>query len=493
VSPRPLRLHDTLTRTLREVTHGDDGIVRFYTCGPTIHDYPHVGNLRLFTWADIVRRTLKLFGHRVRFVMNITDVEDKIIERARGRGIDVADPARLPEYTRHFEEAFHADLASLRILAADVHPRATEFVPQMIAFVEKLIERGHAYVSEGSVYFSIASLPSYGRLSHLEAREINVGARVDADEYVKDDARDFVLWKASKEDEPRWESPWGPGRPGWHLECSVMAMECLGSETIDLHAGGEDLVFPHHENEIAQSEGATGKEFCRIWVHCAHLRVDGQKMSKSLGNFYTLRDLVEKGHDPATIRYFLASSNYRAPMNLTFEGIDAAKSAVERINECARALAAAQPVGVTDDALRAKLQQASTEFDDCLADDLNTSGALGALFGVIRDANAALASGGLSTQALAEARAVIDRADSVFAFLPRGGVGVARLVREFGGKPYEVVGVGDVPESVLQAVLDRQEARKSKDFARADALRHGLTRDGYVVEDVPGGARVRRA
>jgi cysteinyl-tRNA synthetase len=492
VSPRPLRLHDTLTRELREVTHGEDGLVRFYTCGPTIHDYPHVGNARLFTWADVARRTLLLFGHRVRFVMNITDVEDKIIERARARGIDVSDPARLPEYTRHFEEAFLADLASLRIRPADANPRATELVPQMVAFVQRLIERGHAYVSEGSV--SIASFPNSGRLSHLDAREIHVGARVDADEYVKDDARDFVLWKASKEDEPRWDSPWGPGRPGWHLECSVMAMECLGAETIDLHAGGEDLVFPHHENEIAQSEGATGKEFCRLWVHCAHLRVDGQKMSKSLGNFYTLRDLVEKGHDAATIRYFLASSHYRAPMNLTFEGIDAAKAAVERLNECARALATAQPVeGADDAALRAKLQQAAAEFDDCLADDLNTSGALGALFGVVRDANAALGGGGLSAPALDAARALIDRADSVFAFLPQGGVGVARLVREIGGKPYEVVGVGNVPPSVLQQVIERQEARKAKDFARSDALRDALARDGYVVEDVTGGARVRRA
>ncbi len=481
-----------MSRELVDLTPSADGVLRFYACGPTIHDLPHIGNHRLNTWQDVLKRTARAFGMNVRSVMNITDVEDKIIEKARARGIDVTDPARLPEYTRAFEDAFFEDLASLRIERADAHPRATEFVPQMIDLTRRLVERGHAYVSDGSVYFAVTSLPGYGRLSHLDAQEIQSGARVDSDEYQKDDARDFVLWKASREGEPRWESPWGAGRPGWHLECSVMAMECLGARTIDLHAGGEDLIFPHHENEIAQSEGATGELFCKTWVHCAHLKINGQKMSKSLGNFFTLRDLVAKGLDPVAIRYFLASVHYRAPLNLTMDGLHAATAAVARLNEFSRLLAAARgSAGAAG--LGETIGAATRDFDAALADDLNTSAALGVLFGVVRDVNAALAAGGLPEANLAQARALLSRADSIFAFLPPGGTDVARVAREIGGKAYEVVGVGDVPVEILEKVVGRQAARAARDFARADALRDELAAGGYVVEDVPGGARVRRS
>lgn len=489
----PLRLTETMRRAPVDVAPSPDGLLRFYTCGPTVHDLAHVGNHRLYVWHDVLRRTLAARGYRVRSVMNITDVEDKIIEKATQRGIDVTDPARLPEYTREFEHAFLKDLASLRILPDDAYPRATEFVPQMVEMVGRLVERGHAYVSDGSVYFSVASLPGYGKLSHLDAKEIQSGARVDSDEYEKDDARDFVLWKSSKRGEPRWPSPWGAGRPGWHLECSVMSMECLGAETIDLHAGGEDLVFPHHENEIAQSEGATGVTFCRAWVHCAHLKVNGKKMSKSLGNFFTLRDLVGRGIDPVAVRYFLGSVHYRAPLNLTMEGLEAAGAAVARLNELGRLLAAARPGASEAPSLVAQVAQAELAFDAALADDLNTSGALGALFGFVRDANAALASGAMSAEALAASRALLAKADAVFAFLPEAGFGVASVVRDIGGRRYEVTGVGDVPGTVLEKVAARQEARSARDFARADELRDELARDGFVVEDVAGGARVRRA
>ena len=487
-----LRLHDTMQRDLVEISPGPDGILRFYSCGPTVHDFAHVGNQRLFTFQDVLKRVMTSRGLNVRSAMNVTDIDDKIIDKARARGIDVTDPARLPEYTAEYEKAFFDDLATLRIRPADAHPRATEFVPQMVEMTAKLLERGHAYVSDGSVYFAVASLPGYGKLSHLDKQEIQSGARVDADEYEKNDARDFVLWKAWKPGEPRWESPWGPGRPGWHLECSVMAMQCLGSETIDLHVGGEDLVFPHHENEIAQSEGTTGKTFCRAWVHLAHLRVDGQKMSKSLGNFYTLRDLIAKGFDPVGIRYFLASVHYRAPLNLTFEGLRASEAAVARLNEFARLLATARASAIDDASFVKQLTAASSEIDDALADDLNTSGALGVLFGVVRDANAALASGGMSEAALGAARSIVAKADAIFAFLPPQGLGVSRIVRDVAGQPYEVTGTGDVPLEILEKVVGRQSARKSKDFATADALRDELGRGGFIVEDVAGGARVRR-
>jgi cysteinyl-tRNA synthetase len=489
---RPLKLHDTMSRKLVEVTPGPDGIVRFYCCGPTINNYAHVGNGRLFTWQDVLRRTLLARGYRVRHVMNITDIEDKIIDQAREAGLDITDPARLPEYTAKYEQGFRDDLASLRILPSDVHPKATEFVPRMIALCERLIERGHAYASDGSVYFKVTSLPQYGALSRLDVSALQGGARVDSDKYEKDDVRDFVLWKASKEGEPVWQSPWGPGRPGWHLECSVMAMDCLGSETIDLHVGGEDLVFPHHENEIAQSEGATGKPFCKLWVHCAFLRVDGTKMSKSLGNFHTVRELVEEGHDPAVLRYFLASAHYRSPLNLTDEGLEGARKAVERLNEFARLLATARPATSDDAALLASIRTAARELDDALGNDLNTSGALGALFGFVREVNGAIAGGTAGTESIREATELLKAADAIFCFLPPEALGVRSLWRDIAGKRYEVTGLGDVPEDVLESVIARQEARAARDFARADVLRTAITSGGWILEDVPGGARVKK-
>jgi cysteinyl-tRNA synthetase len=489
-----IRIHDTLTRSLRDVTPGPSGAVLFYSCGPTVHDHAHVGNFRTYVWVDQFKRLLKARGVSVRHVMNITDVDDRIIEKAQAAGIDVTDPGRIREYTDRYESGFHADLATLRIQPADEYPHATGMVPQMLDVVRRLIDRGHAYVSQGSVYFRIGTFPTYGDLAHLEAASVKDGARVDTDKYEKEEARDFVLWKAWRPGEPRWESPWGPGRPGWHLECSAMAMSCLGAETIDVHAGGEDLVFPHHTNEIAQSEGATGVPFCRIWMHGAHLRIDAQKMSKSLGNFFTLGDLVAQGLDPVAVRYLLGSVHYRAPLNLMPEALDAAGQAVARLNECARLLASTPPrAGVDDTALVASLARARRDMDEALDDDLNTAEALGALFVAVREANAALAAGGLGPAGHAAATELLRAADGVFAFLPTEGIAIRTLTREIGGKPYEVTGVGDVPEAVLAQVAARQEARRAKDFATADRLRDELAKAGYVVEDVTGGARVKRA
>jgi cysteinyl-tRNA synthetase len=486
-----MRLHDSLTRRPRELTASPDGVLRYYTCGPTIHDFAHVGNFRSFVWQDVLKRVMKARGFDVRHVMNITDVEDKIIQKAQEAGIDVVDPARIPDYTKQYEDALFEDFAALRIEPADEFPRATEWVEPMIELGERLVENGHAYAADGSLYFSVKSLPGYGRLSRLDPDSIRDGARVDKDEYEKDEVRDFVLWKAWREGEPRWESPWGPGRPGWHLECSAMSMRCLGADTIDLHAGGEDLLFPHHENEIAQSEGATGQTFCKHWVHGAHLRVEGEKMSKSLGNFFTLRDLVAKGHDPLAIRYLLASVHYRAPINLTEEALAAAAAALDRLNDFARRLAAAEPAERDDADAAERIESAARDYDAALDDDLNTSGALGALFVAVRETNAAIGENRAGESVLKAARHLLDQADAIFAFLPGEGGGPKVVEREIGGSPFAVTVVGDVPDETVDKVFARQEARKAKDFETSDRLRDELTAGGWTVEDAPGGAVIR--
>jgi len=315
-----MRVFNTLTRRTEDLEPITPGHVRLYTCGPTVYDFAHIGNFRTYVWEDLLRRTIRHLGFRITQVMNITDIEDKIIAKA------IAHGTTIDEVTAPFIRAFFEDLDTLGIERAEHYPRATDHIPEMIAIARKLEETGHTYASQGSLYFRIESFPTYGRLSSLEAREIKVGARVDSDEYEKDDARDFVLWKGHRPGEPSWESPYGAGRPGWHLECSAMSMKYLG-ESFDLHTGGVDNIFPHHENEIAQSEGATGRPFVRYWMHAAHLMVDAEKMSKSKGNFYTLRDLVARGSDPRALRYLLLATHYRSPLNFTFDAL--ARSAQE--------------------------------------------------------------------------------------------------------------------------------------------------------------------
>ncbi len=311
--PEELVLRNTMSRSLEPFEALEPGHVRMYTCGPTVYNYVHIGNLRTFLFEDVLRRTLRLFGYRITQVMNLTDVDDKTIRGAREAGLG------LREYTDRYIEAFFKDMDTLRAERAEHYPRATDYIPQMVRLIQRLTEKGHTYRAEGSIYYRISTFPGYGKLSGIRPESTLAGARVDADEYEKDDARDFVLWKAPKPGEPSWDTELGPGRPGWHLECSAMSMELLG-ETFDIHTGAVDNVFPHHENEIAQSEGATGKPFVRYWLHAEHLIVEGQKMAKSAGNFFTLRDLLERGHDPVTIRYLLISVPYRQKLNFTFDG-----------------------------------------------------------------------------------------------------------------------------------------------------------------------------
>jgi cysteinyl-tRNA synthetase len=378
--------YNTLERRLVPFKPLEEGAVGLYTCGPTVYGHAHIGNLRTFLFEDLLRRTLIYLGYRVTQVMNLTDVEDKIIAGAARAGVDIG------EYTAPFIESFFRDLDTLHIERAERYPRATEHVADMVALVERLVERGYAYTSDGSVFFRIASDSDYGRLSRVDPSQVRRGERVATDEYDKEDVRDFVLWKAAKEGEPSWESPWGPGRPGWHVECSAMSMKYLG-ETFDIHTGGVDNVFPHHENEIAQSESATGEPFVHFWLHAEHLVVDGEKMSKSLGNQFTLSELLEKGAEPRTLRYLFLSVHYRQKLNFTFDSLEAAGKALQRVDEMRFRVEHAQETEGVRPRLIEAAEQAGEEFAAALADDLNVSRALAAVFGLVREANVAVEDG----------------------------------------------------------------------------------------------------
>ncbi len=463
-----LRLFNTLTAEVEPLRPIAPPEVSFYACGPTVYDRAHVGNFRSFVAVDVLRRTLRHFGYRVREVMNITDVDDRIIQKAQQAGRD------LSAYTAQYVSAFEQDMATLRLERPEQMPRATAHIPEMIDLIDRLRRRGHTYDAEGSVYFRIASFPEYGRLSRLDVAGIQAGARVDTDKYDKENARDFVLWKLKTDEPPwaQWEAPFGRGRPGWHIECSAMSMKYLG-ETFDLHAGGEDLIFPHHENEIAQSQCGTGRPFARHWLHVKHLLIDNETMSKSKGNFLTIPDLLERGSSPEAIRYLLAGSHYRKPLNFGLEGLQQAAAALERIHGLVERLAEAAapgPAGAAEEVARASRQA----FDAALADDLNTPEALAAVHGLVSRANALFAEGALTRTGAACVRAEIAAMDAVFGvFLP--GPAEDRLS----------------PEE--QALFDeRQEARSARDFARADAARARLEALGIVLEDTPKGTRWRR-
>ncbi|MHB0968901.1 MAG: cysteine--tRNA ligase [Thermoanaerobaculia bacterium] len=462
-----LRLHNTLNRRVEPFVPLKPAEVSMYCCGPTVYNFVHIGNLRTFLWSDLLRRYLEWKGYRVTMVMNFTDVDDRIINKAMERGIDIGT------YCAPYVDAFYKDIETLRIRRATIHPRATEHIPEMVEIVEKLAANGHTYVSDGSTYFRITTLPDYGKLSQIEAATESAFSRIDSDNYDKQDARDFVLWKARKEGEPWWPSPMGEGRPGWHLECSAMSMRYLG-ETFDIHTGAVDLIFPHHENEIAQSEGATHHPFVRHWVHGEHLIVDAQKMSKSLGNQFTLGDLLEQGHSPLQLRYALLSVPYRTKLNFTDRSIADAKSALERLElfmirlrEIAKS-GSAELTGMGA-RLAADLLRG---FEEAMDDDLNTAAALGALFTMIREANIAMNAGGIVAGDAATLIAAIERIDSVFDILPRAE---ADLDAEI--------------ESMIQARLD---ARKRRDFKESDRLRDELLARGIILEDTPGGTRWRR-
>ncbi|MCL4795633.1 MAG: cysteine--tRNA ligase [Bryobacteraceae bacterium] len=464
----PLRFYNTYSQRLEQFQPQDGRRVRMYTCGPTVYHYVHIGNFRTFAFQDVLRRTLRARGFELDHVMNITDVEDKIIRGAMERGLSLDD------YTRQYTEAFLEDSANLRLEQPERLVFATHHIGDMVRMIEGLSEKQHTYSSEGSVYFRIGSFPEYGRLSKINLAGNIAGARVDVDEYEKDDARDFVLWKARKPGEPGWDSSLGCGRPGWHIECSVMAMKYLG-ETIDIHTGGVDLVFPHHENEIAQSEAYTGKRFVRYWLHAEHLMVEGQKMSKSLGNFFTLRDIIERGYSPDAIRYLLISAPYRKQLNFTFDGLKAAATSIERLRNFMLRLNNARLGAGANPEFEARTDTARRDFDAGLDDDLNTADALAAVFEYIRDANTAMDTGAFREGNLAGAQAFLQQFDAVFDVLKP-------LVRE-----------DALSDAEIEArVADRTAAKKAKDFARADAIRAELLQQGIVLEDTRDGVRWKR-
>lgn len=464
----PLRFHNTLTQQLEPFQPLDGQTVRMYTCGPTVYSYVHIGNFRTFTFQDILRRTLRARGFLLDHVMNITDVEDKIIRNA------IQHNQTIQEYTAKYTEAFLADSATLRLERPERLVFATEHIGEMVEAIEKLTASNHTYSSDGSVYFRIGSFPSYGRLSRINLDGNIAGARVDVDEYEKDDARDFVLWKARKPGEPAWPASCGEGRPGWHIECSVMAMKYLG-ETIDIHTGGVDLVFPHHENEIAQSEALTGKQFVRYWMHAEHLMVEGQKMSKSLGNFYTLRDILDKGYSPEAVRYLLASAPYRKQLNFTFEGLKGAAASIDRLRNFMLRLAGDSLPDGEDSEMTARAAQALAAFDAALDDDLNTADALAAVFEYIRDANTAMDAGAFRSDNKPGARALLDRFDAIFDVL----------------KP-TVTESSISDEEIESLIAERTRAKKSRDFALADQIRTDLLDRGVIIEDTRDGVRWKR-
>ncbi len=479
-----LRFYNTLTQQVEPFAPLHDNVVRMYTCGPTVYNYVHIGNLRTFTFQDILRRWLQARGYKLDHVMNITDIEDKIIRHA------AEAHKTIYEYTQKYTDAFLEDIDTLRLQRPERLVKATDCIDDMAAAVQKLEEKGYTYRSDGSVYYRIAMFPEYGKLSHHDFSGTRAGARVDVDEYDKADARDFVLWKAKKDNEPSWDTPVGNGRPGWHIECSVMAMKYLG-ETLDIHTGGVDLAFPHHENEIAQSEALTGKPFARFWLHAEHLSIDAQKMSKSLGNFYTLRDLLGEGYAPETIRYLLASVPYRKKLNFTFDGLKAAATSIERLRNYQFRLKTAKfPEGLNA-ALVERTAAATKAFDEALDDDLNTAEALAAAFEYIRDTNTAMDNGEFKAGNLPSAFEFLVHFDSVFDVLEPSPIRLPLTMGAALGIDLTVrVLISDHEIDAL--VAERTAAKKARDFARADQIRNDLASQGVILEDTKDGVRWKR-
>ena len=449
-----MNVFNSLTRRTEELLPLADGTVRMYTCGPTVYNFAHIGNFRAYAFEDVLRRVIQFNGMKVKQVMNLTDVDDKTIRGANAAGVPLTD------YTQTYKDAFFADLKKLNIQPAEVYPAATDHIPEMIDLVSRLVEKGVAYKSEdGSVYFSVRKFPGYGKLAHIDFDHQQTGARCAADEYDKENVGDFALWKAWEESDGPvgWDSPWGRGRPGWHIECSAMSMKYLG-ETFDLHTGGIDNLFPHHENEIAQAEAATGKQFVKTWMHCAHLKVNGEKMSKSAGNFFTLRDLIAKGWTGREIRYVLVNAHYRTGLNFAFDALEDARKSLERIDRCVATATDGEPPEWATKFLG--------EFTDAVNDDLNIPKAFASLFGLVRETNAHGGGPVLS---------VFRRMDEVLGVIFFGKSAAAEVPAE------------------IQALLDRRaEARAAKNWAESDRLRDELSAAGWTVKDSKEGQSVSR-
>ncbi|HXN22167.1 MAG TPA: cysteine--tRNA ligase [Candidatus Dormibacteraeota bacterium] len=468
-------LHNTLTGRKEAFVPVTPGQVRMYSCGPTVYDFAHIGNFRTFVFQDILRRFLRSQGLQLTQVMNLTDVDDRIIQKAAAEGVGIR------EYTEKYVHAFFADCKALQLEPPARSVRATDHIDDMVALIDRLRKKNFTYVSDGSIYFRIANFPGYGKLSKIDFTGIQAGASVDVDRYDKADARDFALWKAPKPGEHFWETTLGPGRPGWHIECSTMAMRYLG-ETLDIHTGGVDLVFPHHENEIAQSEGATGKQFVRYWLHAEFLQVEGEKMSKSLGNFYTLRDIFAKGHKPSAVRFLLASVPYRRQLNFTFDGLQQAATSVERLrNLDTRVRAGKFPPG-QDATLAARTHIAREEFEKGLCDDLNTAQALASIFDLVRESNIAIDKGEFCEGNSGLILDVLRRFDAIFAVLNDDD---AMRLRELGLGSTEQ-GYSDAE---VEALIDaRRSARQQRDFAASDRIRQQLAEHGIILEDSKDGS-----
>src|SRR6266571_4031543 len=470
-----LRLHNTLSGKTESFVPLRAGEVKMYTCGPTVYDYAHIGNFRTFVFQDILRRYLKQRGLRLTHAMNLTDVDDRIIANAAAAGLGIR------EYTEKFAQEFFADCKALSVETPEYRIRATDHIPDMVQLIERLQKKTFTYESDGSIYYRIAKFPEYGKLSKIDLTGVQTGARVDNDRYEKESARDFALWKAPKPGEHFWETAIGPGRPGWHIECSAMAMKYLG-ETLDIHTGGIDLAFPHHENEIAQSEAATGKPFVHYWLHAEHLLVEGEKMSKSLGNFFTLRDLFAKGYKPSTLRLCLASVPYRRQQNFTFNGLDQATSAIERLRNFADRLRQGKFPAGEQEGMAARIAKAAEEFDAGLSDDLNTARALAAVFDLVRDANIAMDRGEFRQGDVAPTQQFLATFDKVFAVLEDNDAGKLRAL----GYGSAESGPGDA--GIDRLVAERNVAKKRRDFATADRIRKELADRAIIIEDAKDGS-----
>lgn len=469
----PLKLFNTQSRKKETFLPLKNNCARIYTCGPTVYHFAHIGNYRTYIFEDLLRRTIKFFHMDILQVMNLTDVDDKTIKGATEKNIT------LDEFTKPYKDAFFEDLRTLHIEPVEHYPAATEYIGEMILFIKDLLEKKIAYKgADGSIYFSINKFPRYGCLSQLKLDELQTGAseRINSDEYDKDCAADFVLWKAynaERDGKIYWESPFGLGRPGWHIECSTMAMKLLG-DTIDIHAGGVDNIFPHHENEIAQSEAHSNKIFSRLWLHSEHLIVDNKKMSKSLGNFYTLRNILEKGYTGTQVRYLLLQTHYKTQLNFTLEGLSAAQASLERLQDFIFRLQNIVEQNSSSDRAYSLIEKAYFSFASALADDLNISAALGALFTLVREINALCEQKNLSKQ---QAQATLTLLQKL-----NGILGIFSF--EFEDQ--------QIPEEIQEALKQRLQARKEKNWSRADELRDYILKSGYLIEDTPQGAHLKK-
>ena len=472
-----LKIHNTLSGLTEELIPG--GIkkesineyppVTIYSCGPTVYSYAHIGNFRTFVFNDLLNRYLKFRGFNLKHAMNITDVDDKTIAGANKDGVT------LKEFTEKYTRIFLDDLKALNIQPVDYMPKATESVDAMIDILSRLNDKDIAYEKEGSLYFSIAKYPEYGRLSRLDRREIKSGLRYDTDSYEKEDVRDFALWKAAGPDEPSWDTPFGKGRPGWHIECSAMIRKIFGG-TIDIHTGGVDLIFPHHENEIAQSEAAYREKFVRYWIHAEHLLVDGAKMSKSLGNFYTLRDIIEKGYSPRSIRYLLLSAHYKKQLNFTFEGLKQAENALERIDNFILRLNDVKLESEKNPDTDIIISKFISKFTDTVDDDLNIAGGLGVFFDFVHEINSLIDGGKASKSDVEAVIGALKKIDSVFGFI------------FFEDKKNDDVDI----ERIEKLIAERIKAKAEKNFKKADEIRDTLTKEGIILEDSKDGTRWKR-